>query len=54
MAGKGNSNDVNLRRLENGNKDDHKGEGSRDWECGNMGGRDNGNVLSAAEEPVRT
>lgn len=40
MAGKGNSNDVNLRRPENGNKDDHKEEGSRAWECGNVGGRD--------------
>lgn len=40
MAGKGNSNDENLWRLENGNKDDHKEEGSRGWECGNVGGRD--------------
>ena len=54
MAGSGNSNDVNLWRLVNGNKDDHKGKGSHDWECGNVGGRDSGNVLSTAEEPVRT
>lgn len=53
MAEKGNSNNINPSRLENRNKDDRKGERSHDWECGDVGGRDSGNVLFTAKELLR-
>lgn len=54
MAEKGNSNGINLQRPENRSKDDSGEERAHDWECGDVGGRDSGDILPAAKETVRT